>query len=170
MAGKNVILLIAVITAIFLSGCIENAEKVSDAVIIYKNQDVAEELNIYANQFSESADNYKDALDTYNIAINNYNSFIYEYNEMSYFQQTSSSTVNEKSNLESQYKSAARSLIIQCEVMEAQINDMNDFIEENDEFLKTSNAEEYLEIKSILVELEASVKTNKLTATEMLYK
>lgn len=167
---NNHTILIAIIVILFFSGCVENAETINKAVTYSTNQDVMDELTIHMDQFTKSGDTYKEALDNYNEAINNYNDFIYEYNDMSYFQRTSSSTINKKSSLESEYKSAARDLIVQCEVMETQIDDILVLIEVNKEIMMELDSKSYLELKSTLTEAKATVKINKAGATEMLYK
>ena len=167
---NNHMILIAIIAILFLSGCVENAESVSEAATYLVNQDVMDEFTLYLEHLAESTKAYDGALNKYNEDINRYNDFIFDYNDMSYFQQTSSTTVNKKSTLKSNYKSSARSLIVQCEVMESQIDDLFIFMEANKKVIMNFDSKSYLEIKSTLTQNKASIRGSKAVANEMLYK
>jgi hypothetical protein len=147
----------------------ENIEKTKEITTYYTNQDVYDELQAHMNQFDATLDSYKEALEEYNAIMNERNNYVEEYNGMSYSQQTSSSVQDKKNTYDSDVGTAAKNLVIQCEVMEAQIDEFSSFLEENKKLLINSgklDTSEYLEVKSMLVEIKARVRTNKQGAED----
>lgn len=152
-----------------LSGCVENADTAISAASYTMNQDVVDEIDILTEQLSKTIINYDKASTEYNEAVNAYNDFIYEYNDMNYFQQASSSTANKKIRIEQEYRGAARNLIVQCDVLDSQINDITIFMESNKKDLMSIDSQYYYELKNGLVEIKANVKSDRSVATEALY-
>lgn len=152
------------------SGCVENADTAISSAKYTINEDMFDELTILAEQLEKAAIDYDKASNEYNDAIENGNDFIYEYNDMNYFERTSSNTVNRKSSLEQEVRRSARNLIIQCDIMDSQIDDVTIFMESNKEDLIDIDSQFYYEFKNGLVAAKASVKSDRSVATEALYK
>lgn len=170
MKTKHILmLLIALFTTISFCGCIENADTAVSAASYTMNQDTLNELDILVEQLSKTTNEYSEASANYNEATYAYNDFIYEYNDMNYFQQTSSSTVNKKARIKQEYRAEARNLIVQCDIMDSQINDIMIFLESNRNALMNIDSQYYYELRNNLVELKAGVKSSKSVATDALY-
>lgn len=139
-------------------------------VISYElNQDVYDELLIYNEQYDNSLESNREARDNFNDAIDAYNNYIHMYNDMSYFQQTSSSTVNKMNTLKSNVHATARTFLISSEVMESQTDDILMFLEVNKKVLMDMNSKNYLELKNNMIENKAIFKNGKSVANEALY-
>lgn len=151
------------------SGCIENADTAISSAKYTINEDMLDELTILTNQLSKATINYQVASNEYNEAVYAYNDYIYKYNDMNYFEQKSSTTINKKARIEQDYKRTARNLIVQCDIMESQIDDITIFIGINKKDLLDIDLQYYYELKNGLVEMESSIKSDRSVATEALY-